>query len=109
PTTAAGSGACSFSVTLADNSSITFHARALDASSNASACSAGLTYAEDSASPAAPLLLGSTPASPANQNAPSIAGTAEAGATVRLYRDSGCASAVAGSGTAVGGAFSIPV
>src|SRR5207244_29794 len=47
-----------------------------------------------------------TPASPANNNAPKISGSAEAGSTVKLYTNATCTSAVAGSGTAA--AFGSP-
>lgn len=60
-------------------------------------------------SPAKPVFISTTPTSPANNNNPSINGTAEAGSTVALYTDSGCTSAVAGSGPATGGSFSIAV
>src|SRR5207247_344745 len=79
---------------------------ATDAAGNVSLCSSGLTYVEDSAAPGAPSSLSVSPASPANNNSPSISGTAEAGSTVKLYNNASCTSAVAGSGTAA--AFSSP-
>jgi len=90
-------------VAVADNSSTTFHATATDAAGNESPCSAsGLTYVEDSTPPAAPVLSDSDPDSPANDNAPRMEGTAEAGSTVRLYTNPMCtgASVVAGSAAA---------
>jgi Ca2+-binding RTX toxin-like protein len=48
--------------------------------------------------PAAPTLTATTPASPANDNAPKIKGAAAAGTTVRLYSSSNCTgSPVSGS------------
>src|SRR5262249_12394700 len=59
---------------------------ATDAAGNTSACSSSsVSYTEDSAPPAAPSGLASTPAGPANNNNPAISGTAEAGSTVKLY------------------------
>jgi len=64
----------------------------------------------DTIPPAPPDVTGSTPASPANNNSPSITGTAEDGSTVQLYTGSACNSAVSGgTATASGGTFSIPV
>src|SRR5205085_1409933 len=67
---------------------------------NVSGCSTGLTYVEDSTAPALPASLASSPVGPANNNSPSISGTAEAGSTVRLYATSDCSGAPAASGTA---------
>ena len=66
----------------------------------------GLVYVEDSTAPAAPAVTDSDPDSPANNNAPRIKGTADAGSTVRLYTNAACMGAVAGSGTAA--AFASP-
>ena len=44
----------------------------------------------DTQAPAAPPITSVTPLSPANDNAPRIAGTAETNATVRLYANGGC-------------------
>src|SRR5205814_4164043 len=68
--------------------------------------SSGVTYVEDSTAPAAPSSLAVSPASPANDNAPKITGTAEAGSTVKLYTNASCTSALAASGTAA--AFASP-
>src|SRR5207244_3469231 len=101
--TASAGGAFSISVSVADDSTTTFFGTATDTAGNTSACSApGATYVEDSTPPAAPTLSGTVPASPANQNAPTVQGLAEAGSTVRLYIAAGCTSAVAGTGTATG-------
>src|SRR5207249_2901797 len=90
-----------------DNTSTTYYATAADAAGNVSACStSSITYVEDSNAPAAPTVSSTSPASPANNNAPKIIGSAEVGSTVTLYTNSACTSAVAGSGTAA--AFASP-
>src|SRR5207247_7836263 len=80
---AATGGAAAFSspgltVSVADNSSTTFYATATDTAGNVSACSSGVAYVEDSTPPTAPSSLSVSPASPANNNNPSISGTAAA-------------------------------
>jgi len=103
-------GNFSIAVAVGDDSTSTFFAQATDGVGSTSACSSTFaTYVEDSTLPAGPAFTGSTPASPANDTNPTIEGTAEAGSTVRLYTDGSCTGAVAGSGTATGGAFGIPV
>src|SRR5207247_1826344 len=102
---AATGGAIAFASTglafaVADNTSTTFKATATDAAGNASDCSSAFTYVEDSSAPAAPSGLGSTPASPANNNGPSIFGSAEAGSTVKLYTTSDCSGAPVANGSA---------
>src|SRR5439155_8853194 len=104
--TAAAFASPGLSVAVADNTSTTYYATATDAAGNVSLCSSGITYVEDSAAPGAPSSLSVSPASPANNNSPSISGTAEAGSTVKLYTNASCTSAVAGSGAAA--AFSSP-
>jgi arylsulfatase A-like enzyme len=94
-----------FQVSVADNSATRFRATATDRAGNTSACSANLIlYVEDSAAPPPPQLTGTDPASPANGNTPRVKGTAQAGATVRIYKadtTAGCtASALAATGTA---------
>src|SRR5205807_3204226 len=89
-----------------DHSTTTFYAPAADPAGNVSGCSTGITYVEDSTPPAAPSLLAVAPSSPANDNAPKVSGTAEAGSTVKLYTNGTCTSALAATGTAA--AFSSP-
>jgi hypothetical protein len=68
------------------------------------------TFTIDRAAPGQPIVASSTPSSPANNNSPTINGTAEAGSTVKLYNSSTCAAPLFGSGTASGGgSFSIAV
>src|SRR5207244_2251857 len=104
--TAAAFSSPGLTVSVADDSSTTYYAAATDAAGNVSPCSGGVTYVEDSTSPVAPSSLAVSPASPANDNAPKVSGTAEAGSTVKLYTNSSCTGAVAASGTAA--AFSSP-
>ncbi len=88
-------------VTVPDNSTTTFYASATDAAGNTSPCSTGVAYTEDSAPPAAPTGLTSSPTSPANNNSPKILGGAEAGSTVKIYTDAACtAGNLAATGSA---------
>ncbi len=50
--------------------------------------------------PPPPTVTGTTPASPANNNAPLVKGTAATGTSVRLYTDPACTSPVVGTGSA---------
>jgi hypothetical protein len=86
-------------VDIPDNTTLTFYARAFDRAGNASGCSNGVTYVEDSTAPAAPVLTGTVPSSPANENHPRVLGSAEAGASVRFFGDSMCALVI-GEGAA---------
>ena len=82
-------GSPGLTVSVTDNTTTTYYATATDAAGNTSACSAGVTYVEDSAAPAKPTLT-ATPASPSNDDTPALTGTAEAGSTVKLYTTSNC-------------------
>src|SRR5205807_1410566 len=104
--TAAAFASPGLAVAVADDSSTTFYATTTDAAGNVSPCSSGVTYVEDSTAPAAPSALAVAPSSPANNNAPKVSGSAEAGSTVQLYSNASCTSALAGSGTAA--AFASP-
>ncbi len=103
-------GNFNIAVSVADNTSQDFYAKATDAVGNASPCSSShAVYIEDSTAPAAPGLTGSTPPSPSSNDMPTINGTAEAGATVRLYKQSDCGGSVQGSPTVASPAFAILV
>jgi hypothetical protein len=109
-TTATGSGTFSFQVSVADNSTTAFSARATDAAGNVSLCSTAIVYIHDIQAPAAPSLQSMVPASPAWDPSPHLVGTAEPGATVNLYTDTDCSGPVIGSGIAgPTGAFDIVV
>ena len=89
-------------VSLADNSVTTLRATATDRAGNTSACSAPLTYVEDSAPPGPPALAGTAPGSPGNATAVRVTGTAEPGSIVRVYSGAGCAGPAAAEGPAAG-------
>src|SRR5262249_11166990 len=67
-----------------------FYAIAIDRAGNTSGCSSGFTYVHDNQAPAAPSLTGTSPASPSDENHPTVSGMAEVGSTVRLYTTSNC-------------------
>ena len=54
------------------------------------------------ADPPAPVIAGTTPGSPANDNAPTVRGEAEAQSTVELFAGPSCGGAPIGTGTAAG-------
>ncbi len=105
--TAATFASPGISISVPDNSTTTVRATATDEASNVSACSpTSILYIEDSTAPAAPTLGSTNPASPANNNTPTLVGTAEAGSTVTVYgTDCTPANALTG-GTAA--AFAAP-
>jgi hypothetical protein len=85
-TTAASSGPQSATITNPDGQSAT--------GSNI------LVTGSDSAAPPSPTMGGTIPASPADNNFPTVFGTAEGGSTVRLYTNNTCTSTLAASGSA---------
>lgn len=91
-------------VTVEDTSTTEFSVRATDLAPHTSACSASISYTEntDLAAPAAPQLTGTDPASPGTSGAPRILGTAEAGSTVRVYAGADCTGSLVATGTAAG-------
>jgi hypothetical protein len=54
----------------------------------------------DIRAPAAPTITGTDPASPANDNAPKVKGSAESRSTVRVYESANCSGSVAAEGSA---------
>ncbi len=90
-------GGLKVTVPVKDNATSSFTARAVNDEGTAGPCSAPFTYVEDS-EPGSIVLARVNPAGPANQNLPVVIGTAEPGATVRLYADGACGGAVAGTG-----------
>jgi len=99
-----------FTAAVAADSVASFTATATDAPGNVSPCSSPFAYAEDSTPPATPGSLASSPAPPANENGPEVRGTAEAGATVRVYKAATSSDCTAGNLAATGSAagFSSP-
>jgi hypothetical protein len=83
------------------NSVTNLFATDADAAGNVSACSSSYaTYVADGTAPAAPSGLSTAPSSPANENTPTVTGTAEPDAVVRLYLDPACTVPVDGVATA---------
>jgi len=93
-------------VSVADNTTTTFYANATNSWGASSCSSTSISYTEDSAPPAKPSVTSFNPASPANNNAPKVIGSVEAGSTVKLYTNGTCTSSVAATGTAA--AFASP-
>src|SRR4051794_1482078 len=87
-------------VSVADNSTTTFHATATVGGETSDCSPAGLTYVEDSTPPATPTINSTSPASPSDEQHPKVLGGAEAGSTVRLYTDAACGGTVAATGPA---------
>ncbi|HSK49388.1 MAG TPA: hypothetical protein VK889_02715 [Solirubrobacterales bacterium] len=101
-------------VTVAPDSITTFYATLTDQAEPGapSDCSAGIAYRHVTGPPPPPAVTGVSPASPADDNAPRVSGTAESEATVAIYGDAACAGPVlaAGSGAALSGAgIAVPV
>ena len=78
----------------------TFRVRATDEAGNSA--TATRDFEVDTASPQAPVLSGTTPASPANENQPKVQGSAPAGATVKLYAGTDCSGPPLATATAAG-------
>lgn len=98
--TAAAFSSPGLQINLISDTTTTLYATATDAAGNASACSTeSVTYVEDSTAPGLVTGFASTPPSPANNNSPSITGTAASGSTVRLYSNSTCSSSVLATGS----------
>jgi uncharacterized repeat protein (TIGR01451 family) len=86
-------------VTVADDSTTTFHATSTDRGGTSACSTSSATYEEDSP-PAAPTGLSVSPRSPANDNAPRVTGAAQPGSTVRVYTTPDCSGEPAATGTA---------
>lgn len=103
-------GAFDVVVPVPPDATTTLTATATDAAGNVSACSSALTYVHDATPPAAPTLLATTPASPAQALEPRLSGTAEPGSQVLVFLDAPCTGPSAASTFApAGGAFDLPV
>jgi hypothetical protein len=78
-------------VSVPDNSTTSFSARSTDGHGNFTACSAPISYVQDSEAPPPPIITGTNPVSPSDDNSPRVFGTTEGGATqVNLYATSDC-------------------
>ncbi|MBI3070640.1 MAG: hypothetical protein HYY84_00800 [Deltaproteobacteria bacterium] len=87
------------SVSVADDTTSTFSAVAVDTAGNLSPCSATLSYTEDSTSPASPVGLSVSPGATGSSNRPSIFGQAEANARVEIFGRTGCLGDAGASGS----------
>jgi hypothetical protein len=93
-------------VSVASSSTTDFTATATDAAENTSACSDPISYTQvpvegpDEVPPAAPVLLGTNPVSPASSSNPSVLGSAEAGSTVKVFAGVACGGKQLGQGQA---------
>ena len=76
-----------------------FSVKAVDAAGNESA-TVSRSFTVDALPPAAPVITATSPASPANDGAPEVIGSAEAGSTVRVYETVGCTGGAAARGPA---------
>jgi hypothetical protein len=76
-------------VTVLPGSTTTFSATNSDIS-GVSPCSNDITYRQVSEPPSAPTVTSVSPASPANDNLPRVAGNAPAESTVEIYTNSSC-------------------
>jgi Domain of unknown function (DUF4082)/Bacterial Ig-like domain/Bacterial Ig domain len=76
----------------------TFRVRATDAAHNQATAARAFTV--DTVIPPAPDLEATLPASPANDNAPQVTGSAEAGTTIELYAGADCSGVSIASGSA---------
>src|SRR5262249_23683859 len=94
--TAAVFGSTGIQVDVADGTSKTFYAKAVDGSSNTLGCSiSSITYG----TAPLPTFSSTLPASPGTSATPKVIGTAVAGTNVQLYKDSACTMPI-GSPTA---------
>jgi subtilisin family serine protease len=100
--TAAQLAGAGIAVKVADGSVTEFSARATDLVPLSSACSAPISYTEDTdlVPPAPPQLTATDPPLGGLSGTPRILGAAEAGSTVRVYAGTDCASAPVASGSA---------
>jgi subtilisin family serine protease len=90
-------------VAVAEDTQSQFSATATDAALNTSGCSAPITYVDvvkDEEPPQAPILLSTSPASPADEWFPRILGSAELGSSVEIFEGAGCSGGPVANGTA---------
>lgn len=102
-------GGFSITVPVADNTTNTLTANAIDLATNVSACSTSLAFVEDSRVPPVPVLTELTPRSPSNVNDIHALGTAEATIKVLLFGDAACTQSLGEGFADAGGRFDIPL
>lgn len=83
-------GSGGITVPVPPNATTSFSVNTLSSRGETSACSNAVAYTHDTIAPV-PVVLATAPASPANDNAPEVTGTAEPGSTVLLYAGDACA------------------
>jgi subtilisin family serine protease len=100
--TAAQLASSGIAVTVGVDTTTEFSVEATDLAPHTSACSAPISYTENSdlVAPTPPQLTGTDPASPGQNGTPRILGAAEAGSTVRIYAGSACAGQPVATGSA---------
>ncbi|HYO74036.1 MAG TPA: Ig-like domain-containing protein, partial [Archangium sp.] len=86
------SGAASLKVPMTANALNRLFLRARDAAGNPSGCSEVFSLEHDNVSPSDVRFLGFTPASPANHNAPVLAGSSDPGTRVDFFSNNYCSS-----------------
>ena len=88
-------------VAVSDNRTTVFSARDTDAAGNVSACSNNLSYTEDSIAPETPMITGTDPLGPANDNSPEVKGIVGEGSPtqVKVYATDDCSGPAAAMGT----------
>ncbi|AKJ07917.1 Hypothetical protein AA314_09543 [Archangium gephyra] len=91
-------------LSVRDDSSVYFSARATDAAGNTSDCETTSTYVEDSTPPPAPSGLALSYTSPGPSTTVSVTGSAQTGLRVHLFTGGGCTGAPAATGSV--GSFS---
>ena len=104
--TAAAFASPGLAVSVTNDSSTTYYATATDAAGNASDCSPGRDVHRGLDRSRGAGRDRQFPVSPANDNAPLLKGTAEAGSTVRVYTNATCSGPVAvghGGGVRIAG------
>lgn len=110
PGTGGAGGPAGVETYVEDDSTVTFYATAEYPGGEASECSEGFTYTEDSTAPAAPAWTGTEPPSPSNHNQPLLSGLTEPRALVRVFRVAGCpGDPVAETRADENGGFSVEV
>jgi hypothetical protein len=105
-------GTISIPVSVSENSTTVFSAKATDTEANVSSCSTVFAYTHDIIPPTSITISSSTPVSPSSvSTSPTINLTGgEPGSTVKIYKTSNCSGIVAATGIiGAGGTASIPV
>ena len=100
-TTADGSGDWSVATPVTANASNSLRARQTDTAGNVSGCSGTFTYVEDSVAPDAPSITSTLPASPSQEDQPTVSADGTPGLVVRVYATP-CTGTPLGTATADG-------